>query len=375
MKSMTLEVKNSDVTATLQEFLGKLLESKFVEALLVPKILPSKDGFVQTLVKDPAMLGDTNPLAPTMAVQSAQILSHLTADGIDGLVGAVLKPCELRGALELSKFLQVKIDNVVTIGIDCFGTFEVKDFAAMSEQDRTANTQAMASGTFQNTDLIREACSICEFPSPVNADITICLIGSDALKEVTVLVGDRFEKRFTEALSPELKEEAPANRESAVNDVISKRKEKRNAVLGEMKEQVNGLDKLLDTLSTCIRCHNCMNVCPICYCKECVFESRVFEHRSDQFLNWARRKGATRMPSDTLIFHLTRLGHMATSCVGCGMCDSACPNGLPVSRLFNMIGNEVQGMFEYIPGRDAGEEAPVTVFKEDELQKESGSGG
>ena len=373
MKSITLEVKNNNVVATLQEFLGQLLEKNFVDTLLVPKMLPGKDGFVQTIIKDPAMLKDANPLAPTMAVQSAQILSQLTIDGIDELVGAVLKPCELRGALELSKFLQVKLDNVVTIAVDCFGTFEVKDFAAMSEQDRTAYAQAMSNGSFQNGDLIRDACKICEFPAPVNADITICLIGSDVSKEIPVLVGDKFEKKLAEALSLELKDEIPGSRESAVNEVISKRKEKRKTVQSEMKEQVKGMDKLLDTLSTCIRCHNCMNVCPICYCKECVFESRVFEHRSDQFLSWARRKGATRMPSDTLIFHLTRLGHMATSCVGCGMCDSACPNGLPVSRLFNMIGNELQEMFEYVPGRNAGEEAPVTVFKEDELKEESGT--
>ncbi len=77
------------------------------------------------------------------------------------------------------------------------------------------------------------------------------------------------------------------------------------------------------------------------------------------------------MPSDTLIFHLTRMSHMATSCVGCGMCDSGCPSQLPISTLFGLIGNELQEMFEYVPGRDAEEEPPVSVFKEDELQAEA----
>jgi len=95
----------------------------------------------------------------------------------------------------------------------------------------------------------------------------------------------------------------------------------------------------------------------------------------DQFLRLADRKGAIRMPSDNLIFHLTRMSHMATSCVGCGMCDSACPTGLPVSSLFASIGTELQEMFEYVPGRNPAEEPPVSVFKEDELPETSEAHG
>ena len=81
------------------------------------------------------------------------------------------------------------------------------------------------------------------------------------------------------------------------------------------------------------------------------------------------------MHSDTLIFHLTRMSHMATSCVSCGMCDSACPNKLPVSTIFGLIGKELQEMFSYVPGRDLEEDPPVSAFKEDELQAESGADG
>lgn len=372
MKHITVKIKEGNVVESLQAFLKKLLETKFVGALLIPKMLTSKDGFVQSLVKDPAMMKDTNPIAPTMAVQSAQILSELTSSDFDCRIGVVLKPCELRAAVELSKFLQVNLDNVVTICVDCSGTYEVKNYAAMSEEERTASAQALIKGD-GGSDAIREACQICEHPAPTNADITIGLFGSDSTKEVAVIIGERFEKELAEKLSLDLNDGVPGGREEAVKAVINKRQKAREKVSYKITEKFSGIDKLLETFSTCIRCHNCMNVCPICYCKECVFSSSFFEHRSDQFLKWANRKGAIRMPSDTLIFHLTRLTHMATSCVGCGICDSACPSGLPVSSLFNLIGKELQEMFDYIPGRDVAEEAPVSVFKENELQSESGT--
>ena len=67
------------------------------------------------------------------------------------------------------------------------------------------------------------------------------------------------------------------------------------------------------------------------------------------------------------MFHLTRLSHMGTSCVGCGVCESACPNDVPVSSLFNSIGEKLQALFEYVPGEDPAAEPPVASFKEKEL--------
>jgi len=79
------------------------------------------------------------------------------------------------------------------------------------------------------------------------------------------------------------------------------------------------------------------------------------------------------MPTDTLIFHLIRMSHMVTSCIGCGLCDSACPSRLPVATLFRSVGDKIQKMFNYFPGKDIKEVPPVATFKEDELKIESGA--
>lgn len=365
-----LKVENGDVSGAVCGFLEQMLRDGVVNAVLVPRALPGGDAFVQSLVKDPEMLKGAEPLAPTMAVQSARILSELTGVSGGGRVAAVLKPCEMRAVVELAKFLQIDLDNVVTVGVDCFGTVEVKDYAEMAEEDRSSLKQALSKGGTNGQ--VRISCSICEYPAPVGTDVTIGLLGSDGTKEVALIVGERLGKELAEKLSMELKDGAPSGREEAVREVADARRETRRKVFGEMKKQADSLEALLDTFSTCIRCHNCMNVCPICYCRECVFRSSVFRHEPGQFLAMAGKKGAIRVPTDTLMFHLTRMSHMATSCIGCGMCDSACPNGLPVSQLFSMMGEQLQQMFDYVPGRDPKEEPPVSVFKEKELEETAG---
>lgn len=75
------------------------------------------------------------------------------------------------------------------------------------------------------------------------------------------------------------------------------------------------------------------------------------------------------MPNDRLLFHLTRLNHMVTSCVGCGLCQEACPNDIPVFSIFRLVGDKVQASFEYVPGLSLEDKLPVSEFRENELDE------
>jgi len=379
-KRAVVKVSEGRTEEAIIGFLKTLLEKGVVEAMVVPKRLPSGDGFVQTLIRDPEKLNGVCVLSPTMPVQSARVASHLTIKNMGKKVAAVLKACEIRAIVELTKFLQVKLDNLYLIGIDCPGTFEVADYAKMFQEGKGGEgltkglLKGMAKGETPSVDgyAFRTACQMCEYPIP-QADIVLKLFGYQIEQEIGVEIGEKLEKEIEEKGNLSFSENEPPLRSEVLNKVIAERTKKRDALFEEFKGVVKDLRSFLDRFSTCIRCHNCMVACPICYCKECVFRTTVFEHDGDQFLRWADRKGGIRMPTDTLIFHLIRMSHMVTSCIGCGLCDSACPSRLPVATLFRSVGDRIQKIFQYVPGRDVKETPPVATFKEEELKIESGS--
>ncbi|MBW1969908.1 MAG: 4Fe-4S dicluster domain-containing protein, partial [Deltaproteobacteria bacterium] len=121
-------------------------------------------------------------------------------------------------------------------------------------------------------------------------------------------------------------------------------------------------------------CYNCRVACPVCYCKECVFVTDVFNHDPVQYLRWAKRRGVIKMPTDTVFYHITRLAHISTSCVGCGQCTNACPNDIPVMELFRTVSYRTQKAFEYEAGRNIEDDLPLSVFREDELAEVVGIG-
>jgi len=379
-KHGSLKVTEGKTEEVMVSFLGSLLEKGVIDDLVIPKMLPSRDGFAQTLIHDPKMLDGVCVLSPTMPVQSARVASNLTIKNLGKRVGAVLKACEIRAVVELTKFLQVKLENLYMIGIDCPGTFEVYDYAKMvqegkgGEELRKILLKEMEKGEVNPPSgyAFRTACQMCEYPVP-KGDIVLRLFGYPSDREIGVEVAERLEKEIEEKGILTYSENEPATRSEMINRITAERSKKRDALFEEFRGVVNDLRSFLDRFSTCVRCHNCMVACPICYCKECVFRTAIFEHEGDQFLRWADRKGGIRMPTDTLMFHLIRMSHMVTSCIGCGLCDSACPSRLPVATLFRSVGDRIQKMFSYVPGRDEKEAPPVAIFREDELKIESGA--
>jgi len=380
-----MKVEDSTVQ-TINRLLEALLTGGIVDGLLVPLATPDGRNAVPTLVHNPALLERAVPLAPVLPVNGGTVLGRITATGALGRIGAILRNCELRAAVELSKVRQVLLDDVVFIGIDCLGAYRVDDYAHMVEQGLDPIAPALTVASMSPPSLpsppsppfpLRPACTMCERPIPGAGEsyvphITLGLLGVPNEERLWVSVRDEpLGEKLAHALGLEPAEE-PAARAEAVQALVASRTAERDRRFAAFHARVHDPASLLGEFATCIRCQNCMVACPICYCKECIFRTDVFDHPSARYWDWAARKGGVRLPSDTLLFHVTRLLHMAHACVGCGMCSDACPTGIPVADVFRAVGQAIQESFGYVPGRDPAEEMVISTFREDELQELGG---
>jgi formate dehydrogenase subunit beta len=364
------EVKDAGVPASISALCRSMLEKDLLDAVMIPQHLPRSAMVQHALVRDPEAVKGVDPIAPVMPVNGAVLAARLTRQDPGGKVGVLLRPCEMRAFFELVKLHQGDRDRLMLIGIDCLGTFEPPAFREWSRQNEDGSKAFLEAGLKGSTlpeawPTLRRCCQACEYPTPTGADVQMLLVGTDG----SPLLRGATEKGETLLQELELsKANTPGQRDSAVDKWVQGRTESRDRLFEEVEAELLPLDKLLEELSSCINCYNCRDACPVCYCKGCVFDGQTFEHPASQYLSWAKRKGVVKMPTDTLFFHLTRMAHMSTSCVGCGQCSSACPMGIRVAEIFRTVSRKTQGAFDYVSGRDVAEPLPLATFREEELQ-------
>jgi len=371
-KSATLIVNEGKTRQAINSFLKELFIKKVVDTMLVPLAHPAGTNVVQALVSNPDYLDNADVYSPVMPVNAARIVQSITRlTPVDKKTAVVIRPCEMRAFVELVKLKQIQTDNLLLIGIDCPGAYSVKDYPKFVGEKKTSDEFVKKYDKWAEDTMLRSGCQICEYPYPLTADITIGVFGGDPSKNLLLMAETaKGEEALTKlGLKMDTDSEAAQKRQAAIAKYIPEIKERRKKFFAKTREEIGGEEKLATVFAQCIKCQNCRQACPVCYCRECFFVSPTFELESDKYLRQAEKKGAVRMPSDTLLFHLTRMNHMGASCVGCGACEEACPNDIPLLKIFQLIGSDVQTLFEYVPGRSTEDALPASVFKEKELER------
>lgn len=372
--SMTAEStirENNAITSAQLLFRDMLLEGG-ITALLVAQHLPMKNTVMPTLITDPDELRAVDPFAPCYSMNTAKVVSKLTRKSLESPIAVVLRPCEIRAFVELVKLKQGCMDNLLVVGTECLGAYGNRDYPIFAGSEPMAATlrfyekaQGGKTATVNGLETA-PACKACEHPVPENADLVIGVIGADMNGPASVTAKTEKGKALLEKIGREQSAQS-AGREAALAKLMEERIAYRDKMFAETVEATSDLEKLMSYLGNCINCYNCRVACPVCYCRECVFTTDVFDHEPAQYLRWAKKKGVLKMPTDTVFYHITRMAHMSLACVGCGQCSNACPNGIHVMELLRTVAHETQREFGYEAGRSISEEPPLSTFKENEF--------
>ncbi|MFC1983829.1 4Fe-4S dicluster domain-containing protein [Chloroflexota bacterium] len=348
------------------DFIKRALGKNCFDAVLIPAKMPGSDSFPYLLIQDESLLENAHPLPPVMSVQGARAISSLTGRGKGKKrIAALVRPCELRATVELFKLGQVDLENIFLISIDCPGALPLTEWAKNPKKTEDEFSQILKG---EASESLRPICQICDKFSTTGAEDLH--IGTLGVKAGSILLTPNSPKGKAILDCIGVSAEADISGwQSQVDTLTAERKEKREQAHKELESRATGLNNLLNTFSKCINCHNCMRVCPICYCQQCFFDSNDMKFAFDDYLERAKVTGGLRLPPETLFFHIGRMLHMSLSCVSCGACEDACPTAIPVAQVFSLIGNKNHEEFDYVPGRNLDESLPLRKYEEEEFEE------
>lgn len=113
-------------------------------------------------------------------------------------------------------------------------------------------------------------------------------------------------------------------------------------LLQDQKKGKDLFDQLKAELSACIRCNACRNVCHACFCSDrCIFDKpKMTVGFLDKEIS----------PIDNILFHMIRFYHVAPNCTACGECERICPQGIPLSHLYEYFHRLMQESLDFSAG-------------------------
>lgn len=344
---------SSETVKNIGDLLSTFLEKEIFDAVFVPLQFGKTYNYV--LARDVSLCAKAHIPAPVMPVQGARALMDAVRHGSGVKIGAVMRMCEIRAAVELCKLEQAHLEDVSFISLDCTGVTPLEDYLA------------------GKNDTVRELCQICDQftfdeKNPVrNIDLHCATMG---IKDDTTLLVPVSEQGMAimKQLGLKLTEDT-GGWSKKVEHVRKERRKKRQESFDKLQNEVAGIDNLSETFSRCIHCHACRTVCPVCYCRVCFDANDTTGDTPPDFIARSDLFGGLYSIPEQLLFHLGRMSHMSLSCVSCGACEDVCPVHIPVGRIFSMVGQSTQGIFDYIPGNDVEDDLPYKKFELHELEQ------
>jgi formate dehydrogenase subunit beta len=340
----------------VREFIDNCFEKGDISGVVV--MAKQEDGYYYSFFDKSSNLEEIKPFHPVMKMNGGKIVSLITKENPNNNKFLfILKPCEVRAAIELKKLNQIDIESCIFVSYTCPGVLNFKEGNNYSETESLIEN-------FKNGNIdedVRELCKTCTQFSGEGADILIDLFKGKFVslnakgEEFLSKISFDFDKEFDES--------------DTIKNLRQLKENNLNELVKKQKEFFTDEEKIIEYFDKCIGCHACNHVCPICYCRHCYFESDTFKYYPDSIRTKLDTRKAIRLPMDRIMFHLGRVTHMAASCVGCGMCEDVCPVNIKVGQFFKYTGSQIQNVFQYEPGVNREDVLPLLTFKQEELRE------
>jgi formate dehydrogenase subunit beta len=345
-----LSIGKAGVESKLRTFLQGWWERVGLKAMLAPVELSERPYMIPQVIRDPAGLARVNPFAPFMSMNAASMVSEFIITQPRGPLAVLLRPCELRTLVELQKRKRICLNNgklgdgkgfMITIGVDCPGTYPGAEFYRRVEQSgiQMVTGEALAYGPEEGSfpGELRSACQICDRPVPSSADITIGTFGIDPHQYLLVIARDEV----TDSI---LALEEVTDRIATVPEMMRRNKivEKVANTRTFLQANLNDPDamrradiySLLACFARCTLCTDCLDACPL------------YEGELSGLLG----VGGSSHRNRPILVELVSVTRWLSSCSGCGMCEEACQQGIALSRLVSMLGRHIRDEIQYTPG-------------------------
>jgi formate dehydrogenase (coenzyme F420) beta subunit len=222
-----------------------------------------------------------------------------------GAVAIVAKGCDMRALAGLIGESQITREDLVIIGVACAGVYG------------SGTSLLDGDGTLNESNIARK-CRECTFHFPEGADVTV-----GTLPELFGLPPVEAEEMARiEAMPPEER-------------------------WAFWKEH----------FSRCIRCMACRQVCPFCYCEQCLCDK-----------NRPQAVESSPRPAGNTAWHIVRAMHLAGRCGGCAECERVCPMDIPLNLLNRRMAKELKELYDHEATLIPQEKGPLTQYREDDDQ-------